>query len=162
MEGPKAFVFQRALSASSKSLLSEQEGRLGSRGHCSKLMRGERCPPRWGVSLGSRPPALSCPPLQGPCHVSLWLTKGPTSPTEAVLTSPTPHSQSEPQLCRGALFSLKKHIPYNKLFGLILASTCYFFDIFNSVPLKGGIFGLHAYHKGAWNCLKLRSTAQQD
>lgn len=52
-------------------------------------------------------------------------------------------------------FSLKKLIPYNECFDLFLASTFYFFDIFNPVSLKGGVCGLYAYHKEGWNFFKV-------
>lgn len=59
------------------------------------------------------------------------------------------------------LFSLKKHIAYNKCFDLFLASAFYFFDILNPVPLKGGVCGLYAYRKRAWNFCKLRNTTNE-
>lgn len=101
--------------------------------------------PPWALG-----PSLSSPPRLLP-GLSLVGQRAPQIRPKLFLP---PHStpQSEPQLCVGGMFfSLKKLIPYNKCFDLFLASTFYFFDVFNPVSLKGGVCGLYAYHKGGRN-----------
>ena len=89
LEGPKVFVFQRAPSAPSKSLLSEVVGWAGIQRPLSGGLTGRqgvRGLHHRGAALGSWP--FSALPSNIPARpLSGWL-QGPTSPVQAILTSP--------------------------------------------------------------------------
>lgn len=119
-EGAKVFVFQRASSVPSKSLLPELGGWAG-------IQR-----PLW-ASEGGETPTRAHPVL---------LALHPEASQRGAASPPSSHPCSEPQLCvcgRGLRCLLKKHIPYNKCFDLFFASTFYFFDVLNPMLLMGGV-----------------------
>ena len=95
-EGPKVFIFQRAPSVPSKSLLSEPGGWAGIQ---RPLQGGGRKEPNRGEPPWA--PALHHCPLQGPGQASVCWPKGPTKPDQTILTSPLPPYGELASACGG-------------------------------------------------------------